>query len=124
MEQPGFWATVREAIRGSDQDLTTIPIRRAVLLLAVPTVLEMSMESLFAVVDIFFVSKVGANAVAVVGLTEGMLSLVYAVAMGLASGATALVSRRIGEKDSAGATAAAGQVILAGIIGGLTIGVI
>lgn len=122
--EPSFWATVREALRGSEQDLTAIPIRRAVLLLAVPTVLEMSMESLFAIVDIFVVAKLGSAAVATVGLTESMISPIYAIAMGLSAAATAIVSRRTGEKDKEGAAAAAGQVILvatilATIIGGL-----
>lgn len=111
-----FWATVRDAMRGSEQDLTSVPIRRAVLLLAVPMVLEMSMESLFAVVDIFFVSKLGSDAVAAVGLTESMLSPVYALAMGLSAGATAIVARRTGEKDRAGAASASGQVILLAIV--------
>ena len=91
---PGLWSTLREAVRGSQEDLTSVPLRRAVLLLAVPMVLEMSMESLFAIVDIFFVSRLGSEAVATVGLTESMLSPVYALAMGLSAGATALVSRR------------------------------
>jgi putative MATE family efflux protein len=109
---PSFWTTVREAIRGTEQELTAIPIQRAVLLLAVPMVLEMSMESLFAIVDIFFVSKLGSDAVATVGLTESMLSLVYSLGMGIAAGATAIVSRKTGEKDHEGAAIAAGQVIL------------
>ncbi|MBX3200687.1 MAG: MATE family efflux transporter [Labilithrix sp.] len=111
VETKSFWATVGEALRGTEQELTSIPIERAVLLLAVPMVLEMSMESLFAVVDIFFVSKLGSDAVATVGLTESMLALVYALAMGLSAGATAIVSRRTGEKDLEGAATAAGQVI-------------
>lgn len=103
-------------MRGTTQDLTAIPIRRAVVLLAVPTVLEMSMESLFAVVDIFFVSKLGPAAVAAVGLTESMLSLAYAVAMGLGAGATAIIARRTGEKDADGAASAAVQVILVAVV--------
>ncbi|MFO0676159.1 MAG: MATE family efflux transporter [Polyangiaceae bacterium] len=110
-ERPGFVATVREALRGTTSDLTAIPIRRAVVLLAVPTVLEMSMESLLTIVDIFFVSRLGANAVAVVGLTESILSLLYAVAMGLSAAATALVSRKTGEHDGDGAARAAVQVV-------------
>jgi len=113
---PSFWSTVREAVRGTHEQLTDIPVRRAVVLLAVPMVLEMSMESLFAIADIFFVSKLGSNAVATVGLTESMLALVYALAMGLAAGATAVISRRTGEKDMDGAAVAAVQVILAAVV--------
>src|SRR6476646_12090904 len=94
-----FWSAVREALRGSRQDFTEVPIRRAIFLLAVPMILEMAMESLFAVVDIFWVSRLGADAVASVGLTEAMLTLIYTVAIGLSIGATATVARRIGEKD-------------------------
>src|ERR1051326_8921869 len=96
---PGFWSSVREALKGARQDFTEVPIRRAILLLAVPMILEMSMESLFVVVDIFWVSRLGAEAVATVGLTEAMLTLIYTVAMGLGIGATATVARRIGEKE-------------------------
>ena len=110
-EPQGIWSTLREAIRGTKQDLTAIPIRRAIVLLALPTVLEMSMESLLTIVDIFFVSKLGSNAVATVGLTESMLSIVYALAMGLSTAATAMISRRIGEKDADGAAVAAVQAI-------------
>ncbi len=125
--EQSFWSSVREAIRGSEQDLTAVPISRAVLLLAVPTVLEMSMESLLTVVDIFFVSKLGSDAVATVGLTETMLSPIYALAMGLSAGATAIISRAVGKKDLDAAATAAVQVIgisiaLAvafGIVGGL-----
>ena len=91
---------LREAVRGSQRDFTTGSIGLAIFLLAVPMILEMLMESLFAVVDIFFVAKLGAEAVAVVGLTESMMALVYAVAIGLAIGATAVVARRTGEKDT------------------------
>ncbi len=78
-----LWASLVEAVRGSHQDYTTGRLNRAILLLAVPMVLEMVLESLFAVVDVFWVGRLGANAVATVGLTESMLSLVFAVAMGL-----------------------------------------
>jgi putative MATE family efflux protein len=107
-----FLSTIREAIRGSQEDLTSAPLHRAVLLLATPVVLEMSMESLFAIVDIFYISRLGSDSVATVGLTETMLSPVYAASIGLSAGATALISRRTGEKDAEGAATAAGQVIL------------
>src|SRR5262245_20334875 len=84
-----FWSLLREAVAGSRRDYTREPIGRAVILLAIPMVLEMIMESVFAVVDIFWVSKLGPNAVATVGLTESMLTMVYAVAIGLSMGATA-----------------------------------
>jgi putative MATE family efflux protein len=111
---PGFWASVREALHGSQQDFTRGPIGRAILLLAVPMVLEMAMESVFAVTDIFFVARLGPAAVAAVGLTESLLAAVYALAMGLAIGATAVVSRRIGEKDTEGAAHAAAQAVVLG----------
>jgi putative MATE family efflux protein len=110
-----FWAGVWQAIRGTHNDYTTLPLNRAVLLLAVPMVLEMFMESLFAVVDVFWVSHLGPNAIAVVGLTESIMSLVYAVAIGISFAATAIVARRIGEKDPARASQAAGQIILLGV---------
>ncbi len=107
-----LWPALVEAVRGSQQDYTTGPIGRAILLLAVPMVLETVMESIFAVVDVFFVSRLGPNAIATVGLTESMLTLVYTVAMGLSIGVTALVARRIGEKDPDGAARTAVQGIL------------
>ena len=110
-----LWPTLKEAVRGSQQDYTTGPIGRAVLLLAVPMVLETAMESVFAVVDVFFVSRLGADAVATVGLTESMLTLIYTVAMGLSIGVTAMVARRIGEKDSDGAAVIAVQGLVLGL---------
>ena len=114
-ERHGVWATIREAIRGSHIDYTTAPIGRAVILLAVPMVVEMSMESIFAVADVFWVAHLGADAVATVGLTESMLTLIYTAAMGLSIGATALVARRIGEQNPEAAAHAAGQSILLGL---------
>lgn len=117
-----FWSNVRDALRGSRHDYTEGPIGRAILLLAVPMVLEMIMESIFAVCDVFFVSHLGADAVATVGLTESMLSLIYAMAAGLAIGATAMVARRTGERDTEGAAIAAVQAIVLGAFLATTIG--
>ncbi|WP_299229593.1 MATE family efflux transporter [uncultured Psychroserpens sp.] len=104
------------AVSGKEQDFTKGSIRRAVFMLSIPMILEMLMESIFAVVDIFYVSKVSVNAVATIGLTESVVTLVYAVAIGLSMAATAIVARRIGEKDTKGASQAAVQVILLGIV--------
>jgi putative MATE family efflux protein len=114
-ESPTIWKTLREAVRGSHQDYTEAPIGRAVVLLAVPMVLEMLMESVFMVVDIFFVGRLGAAAVATVGITESLLTVIYAIAIGLSIGAAATVARRIGEKNRAAASRAAVQAILLGI---------
>src|ERR1700757_3359668 len=119
---PTFWGSVWEALRGSHQDYTTGSLNRAILLLAIPMVLEMVLESLFAVVDVFWVGRLGADAVATVGLTESMLSLVFAVGLGLALSTTAMVARRIGEKDASGAATAGVQAILLGIGTSLLIG--
>jgi putative MATE family efflux protein len=121
---PGFWATVREALRGSHHDYTAGPIGRAIILLAIPMVAEMMMESVFAVVDAFWVAHLGANALATVGLTESMLALVYTAAMGLSIGVMAMVARRIGEKNPAGAAEAATQGIALGVIVAAVCGVI
>lgn len=110
---------VRDALRGRGGDPTKGPVGRAILLLAVPMVLEMVMESVFAVVDIFFVSRLGAEAVAAVGLTESLLALVYTVAVGLGIGVTAMVARRIGERDPDGAAETTLQAILLG--GGISL---
>ena len=94
---PSLWADLRAALRGTDADYTRIPLKRAVLLLAVPMMLELVLESTFAVVDIYFVARLGASAVATVGLTETYLFLLYSIAMGLAMAVTAIVARRVGE---------------------------
>ncbi len=120
--QRSLWSSLVEAVRGSHQDYTAGNLNRAILLLAVPMVLEMVLESLFAVVDVFWVGRLGANAVATVGLTESMLSLVFAVGMGLSLSTTAMVARRIGEKDPEGAAVAAVQAIVMGLIVSLAIG--
>src|SRR5262245_6192999 len=112
----GLWGTVREAVRGSSIDYTSAPLGRAIIMLAVPMVLEMAMESIFAVADVFWVAHLGADAVATVGLTESMMTIVYTLAMGLSIGATAIVARRVGERDHEGAARAAVQAILLGLI--------
>ena len=116
---PSLWRSVREAVRGTNANYTQIPLRRAVFLLAVPMVLELVLESLFAVVDIFFVGKLGPAAVAAVGLTESLMYLLYSVAMGLAMAVTAVVARRVGEGQREAAGGAAVQAIALGILGSL-----
>lgn len=118
----GFWRAVAASLRGTHFDFTSGPLGRAILLLAVPMVLEMAMESIFVVVDLFFVSRLGAEAVAAVGLTESLLALVYAMAMGMGIGATALVARRIGEGDREGASHAAAQAVLLAIAVSVVLG--
>jgi putative MATE family efflux protein len=112
----GFWSAIRESLRGSHRDYTTGPIGRSIILLAIPMVLEMCMESIFAVVDIKFVSYLGPDAMATVGLTESLMTLVYAIAIGLSIGATATIARRIGEKNHDGAARAAVQAIALALI--------
>ena len=123
-EQQSLWSAVRESIRGSHRDYTRGPIGRAILLLAIPMVLEMIMESVFAVVDIFWVSHLGTDAAATVGLTESLMTLVYALAIGLSIGAMATIARRIGEKNPDGAARAAVQAIVLALIVSLVIGAI
>jgi putative MATE family efflux protein len=119
----GLGPLLREALRGSRRDLTKQPLGRAIFLLAIPMVAEMMMESVFAVVDIFWVSKLGPDAVATVGLTESMLVVVYALAMGLSMGAAAVVARRTGEQNRDGAARAAVQAIIIGLGLAATVGV-
>ncbi|MEM1002045.1 MAG: MATE family efflux transporter [Bacteroidota bacterium] len=106
----------KEAVSGKEQNFTSGSIRRAVFMLSVPMILEMLMESIFAIVDIFYVSQVSVNAVATIGLTESVITLVYAIAIGLSMAATAVVARRIGEEDNKGASQAAVQIIILGIL--------
>src|SRR5215472_14055961 len=119
-----FWSTVVEALRGTHHDYTQGSIPRAIVLLAVPMVLEMALESVFAVVDAFWVGKLGPTALSTIGLTESMLTIMYAVDMGLAMGATALVARRIGERDPEGAAESAGQAILVAIVASIALGLV
>jgi len=123
LPQRSLWSSLVEAVRGSHQDYTAGSLNRAILLLAVPMVLEMVLESSFAVVDVFWVSRLGANAIATVGLTESMLSLVFAVGMGLSLSTTAMVARRIGEQDPEGAAVAGVQAIVLVLIASVIIGV-
>src|SRR5215831_14810024 len=123
IEPLSVWSTIREALRGSHGEYTSGPIGRAVLLLAIPMVLELILESVFAVVDVFFVSRLGPDAIATVGLTESMLSIVYAVIIGLSTGVTAVVARRIGERDQDGAARAAVQAIALGFLIAIPMGV-
>jgi MATE family, multidrug efflux pump len=117
-----MYTLLREAVRGSHADYTDGPVGRAVLLLAIPMVLELVLESVFAVVDVFFVSRLGADAIATVGLTESMLSIMYAVIIGLCTGVTAVVARRIGERDLEGAARAAAQAIVLGFAIAIPVG--
>jgi putative MATE family efflux protein len=117
-----FLRNVREAVSGTEQDFTEGKLSRAILLLSIPAVLEMVMESVFVIVDIYFVSKLGADAVATVGITESMVTVIYAVAIGLGTATTSLVSRRIGEKNPDAASVVAFQAILTGLIISVIIG--
>jgi MATE family, multidrug efflux pump len=124
LARQSFWSTVRDAIRGVPHDYTSGSIGRAVVLLAIPMVLEMGMESVFAVVDVFWVSRLGPDAIATVGLTESMLTLVYTAAMGLSIGVTAMVARRIGEGRPDEAAKTAVQGIALGVVVGAVVAVL
>lgn len=118
-----FWQYLKMAIAGKQEDFTSGSIRKAIFMLSIPMILEMLMESTFALVDIIFVSRISVNAVATVGLTESVITLLYAVAIGLSMAATAVVARRIGEKDKAGAAKAAVQAIFLGALVAIILGV-
>lgn len=120
---PHFWSELRQTIAGKPKDFTTGPIGRAIALLAIPMVLEMMMQSVFALVDTYFVGKLGADPVAVVGLSDSLLTLVFAVALGLAMGTAAMVARRIGEGDSEAAARTAGQALALGAAVSAVIGI-
>jgi putative MATE family efflux protein len=120
----GKWNLLREALAGTHQDFTEGNLSRAIALLAIPTVLEMAMESTFGLVDAFFVARLGADALAAVGLTESLVVLLFSIALGLAMGTTAMVARRIGEKDPDGASITAVQAIIVGIAVSIVTGTI
>jgi len=119
-----YWLYLKMAIAGKQEDFTTGSMRKAIFMLAIPMILEMLMESTFALVDIIFVSQISVNAVATVGLTESVITLLYAVAIGLSMSATAVVARRTGEKDKPGAAKAAVQAIFLGATVAVIIGII
>jgi putative MATE family efflux protein len=122
--QSSFWQVVLSSLKGETRDYTTEALNRAVLFLAVPMVIEMAMESLFALADVFWVSRLGSDAVAVVGLTESIMTIVYAVAIGLAMAGAAIVARRVGEQDDEEASRSGVQVILLGLSVALVLGLI
>ena len=113
--RPNWWTLLKDALRGKEYNYTQGSLSTAIFLLAIPMVFEMVMESVFALVDIYFVSQVSTNAVATIGLTESVVSLIYAVAVGISMAATAVIARRIGEGDQEGAKNAATQVIYLGL---------
>jgi putative MATE family efflux protein len=124
LRSAGFWASLREALAGTHHDFTTGSLDRAIVMLAIPMVLEMAMESLFGVVDVFWVARLGENAITTVGLTESLMTLVFSIAMGAGTAATTMVSRRIGEKDEADAQVVAVQTIALGVLLSLVTGVL
>ena len=118
-----YFHFIKSALNGQEFDFTTIDLRKAVILLAIPMMLELALESVFAVVDIFFVNRIGVHAVSVVGLTESVITIVYSVGIGLSAAATAMVSRRVGEKNLAAASHAGAQAIILGILFSLILGI-
>jgi len=108
----GFFPILKAALKGEERDYTKGSIKLAILLLAVPMILELSLESVFALVDMFFVGKLGQNAIAVVGYTESMITMVFSLSIGLSTAATAIIARRVGEKEMSGASKAAIQALL------------
>src|ERR1700741_1486178 len=107
---------IRQSLNGEQMDYTQGSIRRAVFLLAIPMILELSLESVFALVDMFFVGKLGQDAIATVGLTESFVTIIYSIAIGLSTGATAIVARRIGEKNPEAAAHAGAQSLIVALI--------
>lgn len=118
------WQLIKDALRGKEQDFTSLPLKTAIFVLAIPMILEMMMESAFAVVDIFFVAKLGEHAIATVGLTESVVVLIYAMGFGISMAATALISRRFGEKEYVEAGAAAFQLLIVGSAISILLGIL
>jgi putative MATE family efflux protein len=116
-------SVLREAVGGSSQDFTEGSINRAIVVLSVPMILEMMMESLFGIVNVFYVARLGAAAIATVGLTESMLTIIFGIAIGLSLATTAIVARRTGERDAEGAAVAAVQAIILGVITSLPVAI-
>lgn len=119
-----LFRTIKQSLKGEHHDYTQGNISEAVILLAIPMILELSLESVFAVVDMFFVSKLGQNAIATVGLTESVVTILYSVAIGISTGATAIVARRIGEKNHEAAAHAGAQSLVLAVISSLILGVL
>lgn len=118
-----YYSVIRSALRGDEFDLTSIKLKTAVILLAIPMMLELALESVFAVVDIFFVNKLGIHAVSVVGLTESVITIVYSVGIGLSAAATAVVARRVGEKNKEAAAHAGAQSIIISVLASIAMGI-
>lgn len=119
-----FFSQIKKALKGEEHDYTQGNISDAVILLSIPMILELSMESIFAVVDMFFVSKLGQNAIATVGLTESFASIIYCIAIGLSTGATAIVARRVGEKNTQAAAHAGAQAIVLALFASIILAVV
>lgn len=119
-----FFKIFKQALRGEEEDYTSMKVNRAIVLLAIPMILEMAMESLFAIVDAFFVGKVGPGALATIGFTESVLTIVYSMAFGLAMATTAIVARRWGEKDVEGAAKSSGTAIIIGCSIAIILGIV
>ncbi len=117
-----YYQFIKSSLNGEEHDFTTIDLRKAVILLAIPMMLELSLESVFAVVDIFFVNRVGVHAVSIVGLTESVLTIIYSVGIGLSAAATAMVARRVGEKNVEEASHAGAQAITLAIVTSVILG--
>ncbi len=118
-----YYTIIKSALRGDEYDFTTINLRKAVILLAIPMMLELALESVFAVVDIYFVNRVGVHAVSIVGLTESVLTIIYSVGIGLSAGATAMVARRVGEKNNEEAAHAGAQAVVLAVITSVALGI-